>query len=603
MLFRPLSALAWASLCTAAATTRLLKERVHDPHHWRRVDTAPRSHVIPLKLALPQSRFDELEDHLLAVSDPEHERYGRHLTKGEVEELVRPGEESVRVVEEWLEEMGFGEGEAEWSVARDWVLVKVPVGLAEDMLDTTFHTWQHTSSGAYTVRTTSYALPKHVHPHIELVYPTTYFGDMRPMSSTVQTSKADKSLLENYRAAAAQRLQGSEANNGTIDPSCGQMITPDCLLDLYNARGYNASADSNNSVGVTGFLGQNAVFTDVQSFYADYVPEAANSSFNVVLVNGGENNQSLSEAGQEADLDVQYVFGLSYPTPGTFWSVGGSPPFDPDTSTPENRNEPYSDWLDYILAQDEIPQTVSSSYADDEQTVPMAYAQFVCRKFAQLGARGVSVLVASGDQGTGDVNPDPETSDLCIANDGSNHTMFLPKFPASCPYVTAVGGTREIPEVAANFSSGGFSNYFTTPKYQQSVVSSYISSHVPDSYISSGLMNASGRAFPDVSAQSVNYLTYFGGELSTNTGTSASAPAWAAIISLLNDARLRNGRSALGFLNPLLYSKNVSAALNDITEGANLGCGTEGFNATEGWDPVSGLGTPDFWKLKAVVAP
>lgn len=58
---------------------------------------------------------------------------------------------------------------------------------------------------------------------------------------------------------------------------------------------------------------------------------------------GGENNQSLSEAGQEADLDVQYAFGLTYPTPGTFWSVGGSPPFDPDTSTPKNRNEPYGD--------------------------------------------------------------------------------------------------------------------------------------------------------------------------------------------------------------------------------------------------------------------
>ena len=65
--------------------------------------------------------------------------------------------------------------------------------------------------------------------------------------------------------------------------------------------------------------------------------------------------------------------------------------------------------------------------------VPEAYAKRVCSKFAQLGARGVSVLVASGDQGTGDVNPDPETSNLCIANDGSNRTIFLPMFPASCP--------------------------------------------------------------------------------------------------------------------------------------------------------------------------
>ena len=58
---------------------------------------------------------------------------------------------------------------------------------------------------------------------------------------------------------------------------------------------------------------------------------------------GGENSQNISEAGQEADLDVQYAFGLTYPTPGTFWSVGGSPPFNPDTITPENLNEPYAD--------------------------------------------------------------------------------------------------------------------------------------------------------------------------------------------------------------------------------------------------------------------
>ena len=105
---------------------------------------------------------------------------------------------------------------------------------------------------------------------------------------------------------------------------------------------------------------------DVQSFYADYVPEASNSTFDVVLVNGtftittdshsahpdfscigGENPQNISEAGQEADLDVEYAFGLTYPTPGTFWSVGGSPPFDPDTINQVNQNEPYVDvrWI------------------------------------------------------------------------------------------------------------------------------------------------------------------------------------------------------------------------------------------------------------------
>ena len=53
---------------------------------------------------------------------------------------------------------------------------------------------------------------------------------------------------------------------------------------------------------------------------------------------GGLNNQTLAEAGAEANLDIQFGLGLSYPTPGTFWSVGGRPPFKPDLSTPINTN-------------------------------------------------------------------------------------------------------------------------------------------------------------------------------------------------------------------------------------------------------------------------
>ena len=61
------------------------------------------------------------------------------------------------------------------------------------------------------------------------------------------------------------------------------------------------------------------------------------------------------------------------------------------------------------------------------------------------------------------------------------------------------------------------------------------------------------------------------------SGTSAAAPAFAGIISMLNDARLSKGKPSLGFLNPLLYSK-LSGAFNDVTSGSNPGCGTTGFN-------------------------
>jgi len=105
-------------------------------------------------------------------------------------------------------------------------------------------------------------------------------------------------------------------------------------------------------------------------------------------------------------------------------SVGGSPPFKPDDATPTNSNEPYLSFLDFVLDQESIPQTFTTSYGDNEQTVPQDYAVAVCNGFAKLGARGSSVLFSSGDFGVG--------GGSCLSNDGKNRTEFMPIFPASC---------------------------------------------------------------------------------------------------------------------------------------------------------------------------
>jgi len=240
---------------------------------------------------------------------------------------------------------------------------------------------------------------------------------------------------------------------------------------------------------------------------------------------------------------------------------------------------------------------ISNSYADDEQTVPKSYAQRACAGFAQLGARGVTFIAGSGDGGVGDGDPDPATQE-CITNDGTNRTEFIPEFPASCPFITTVGGTILFPETAVSFSGGGFSNYFPRPSYQDAAVGSFLSKLPKGTY--AGLFNPNGRAIPDVSAQSNNFRVFIGGEPFLIGGTSASGPTFAGFVTLLNDGRLRARLPPLGFLNPLLYS-TAASGFNDITTGNNPGCGTEGFNATKGWDAVTGLGTPDFGKLLKLV--
>lgn len=149
--------------------------------------------------------------------------------------------------------------------------------------------------------------------------------------------------------------------------------------------------------------------------------------------------------------------------------------------------------------------------------------------------------------------------------------------------MTSVGATTGTsPETAADFSSGGFSNVFATPSFQTEDVAAYLAT-LGTNY--SGLYNASGRGFPDVSAQGENFVIGYEGDFYTVDGTSCSSPTFASVVALLNDALLSAGKSRLGWLNPWLYSN--ADALNDVTSGDNPGCDTNGFSAATGWDPVS----------------
>lgn len=270
-----------------------------------------------------------------------------------------------------------------------------------------------------------------------------------------------------------------------------------------------------------------------------------------------------------------------------------------DQEGPISTNEPYLEFLTYILALNDsaLPQTLTTSYGEEEQSVPEEYALEICDMFMQLGARGVSVLFSSGDSGLGK---------SCVSNVDES-TTFQPTFPAGCPYVTAVGATTgSAPEAGEGYSSGGFSIYHPRPAWQEEAVSAYLDS-IGDTY--AAFFNATGRGIPDVAAQGSMFMVRDKGQPSFMSGTSASAPVFAGAVALLNAARKSQGVPPLGFLNPWLY--NNTAALLDITSGFSSGCkrapelGAEGarWNCTAGWDPVTGLGTPKFAELLEAAAP
>ncbi|OTA62096.1 tripeptidyl-peptidase [Hypoxylon sp. EC38] len=570
-------------LFASAATAKVMDSLPSVPKGWTEVRQASPDDSVTLRVALPQQHAAALEQAVLEISTPGHPNYGLHMSRDQVRAYTAPTEHSVSSVVNWLAESGVKS-----SVNNDWITFTTNVKTADDLLNAKFAWYQYEKGGSPKLRTLSYSVPDELAGSIDLIQPTTRFGQLGAKRSTI----FEMQVLEPEEEEAVKAdiaVQAADCN-----PS---RITPDCLKSLYNIK-YTASPDG-NLVAFASYLEEYARYSDLQTFETQYVPQAAGQNFSVELINGGLNDQTSSDDSGEANLDVQYVLAVSNPVPILEYSTGGRGPLVPTHDEPgPSTNEPYLEFLTYLLDQEDsaLPQTISTSYGEEEQSVPADYALRVCNLFMQLGARGVSVLFSSGDSGPGD---------SCI-RESDQAPYFQPSFPAGCPYVTSVGATYNVePEQAVSFSSGGFSSLHAQPAWQADAVNEYLGL-IGNTY--SAYFNKSNRGFPDVAAQGSRFIVIDKGRSALLSGTSASSPVFAGVVALLNAARKSQGQPPLGFLNPWLY--NNSAALIDITSGYGSGCsGNSAFrngarwNATAGWDPVTGLGTPDFGKLLAAAAP
>jgi hypothetical protein len=155
-------------------------------------------------------------------------------------------------------------------------------------------------------------------------------------------------------------------------------------------------------------------------------------------------------------------------------------------------------------------------------------------------------------------------------------------------------------------SGGGFSNVAPTPAWQSASVKAFLAAGgvLPPSATD---YNATGRAYPDVSALGHNYPILAAGQWVAVDGTSCSSPVFASVIALANSARLAAGKKTLGFVAPAIYQIAASTpdAFNDITSGDNKctegGCNAKctGFGAVKGFDVPSGFGTPNIVSVVA----
>lgn len=394
------------------------------------------------------------------------------------------------------------------------------------------------------------------------------------------------------------------------------LMTPTTLERIYGLPNA-AIKDPRNVVCVVEFLEQYFNEDDLNLFFQETGVTPLKDP--IIL---GHNDQLEGEiSGGEAQLDIQYLMSLAPNATTWFWSVPGRSAF--------SRQEPFLTWLFEVNDLNDnvpFPLVYSISYGDDEATLPSKYLERINVEFLKMGLQGITILVASGDDGA---------SGYLTRSDPSVCAKSMPEAPASSPYVTAIGGTqwtRSYEPVCTQrykdslvggchfeaekacmsntggviTTGGGFSNLFDMPWYQKTSVDNYLTSKnsfpLEDSYF-----NKKGRGYPDISVYSNNYLVVMNRKWDLVHGTSASTPVVAAMVAHWNDLRLTHGFPPLGFINPLLYHINnvLPNAFYDVVEGDNK-CGVaqsvcceKGFHAARGWDAVSGLGTPRFDVINA----
>ncbi|KAH9036769.1 subtilisin-like protein [Lactarius deliciosus] len=531
--------------------------------NWESLGNPPSGTTIDLYVALKAHRENALIDTLYQVSDPNHPRYGAYLSKEQVADLVSPPPGTLELVNSWLEHHGVPSSSVSMTHGGTTLtLSDVPIIQANALLGASYQLYRHVETNETVVRTVGYALPAALHGLVQTVVPTTCF-------STAHTQWQSPRRRSGGATAGLKKPVSGEPVT-VLSSRDHDYTTPSFLRSLYKTTEYMPAAMDRNALGIVGMLNEYPSPEDLATFMSIYRSDGTNAAITVVQVNGG--GYDPTNPTSEANLDTQYATAMAYPTPVIFYSTGRGPADTTDW---------FVSWLNYIIMQGDIPRTISISYVADERLISVAYATI-------LGVLGVSVLITSGDDGVGKGD--------CVTNDGS--VRFYSQFPATCPYVTAVGGTtNHDPEIAASISGGGFSDHFRRPVYQEQAVTEFLQ-RLGNQY--QGQYNATSRGIPDISAQALRLPIVLKGRKYLVSGTSGSAPIVAGIISLLNDYLISQGKVTLGFLNPWLYGTGMSG-LTDITSGSNPGCNTDGFSAIEGWDPVTGLGTLDFQRLLLVL--
>ncbi len=372
--------------------------------------------------------------------------------------------------------------------------------------------------------------------------------------------------LDDRQAAFAHFRIRSAAAAGTA----GTFTAAD-LKNLYNfPQGVDGTGQT---IGIIE-LGGGYTTADLQTYFKGV--GLAVPSVTAVSVDGGANTPG-SDADGEVELDIEVSGTVA---PGANIAVYFAP----------NTDQGFIDAItDAVHDATRKPSVISISWGGPEDSWTAQSRTAMDAALQDAATLGVSVTIAAGDNGSTDG-----------AGDGKLHVDF----PCSSPFALACGGTtlkagngKITSEAVWNETSanegaggGGVSNEFALPTYQ---TKAGVPANPETKFVGRGVPDVSGNADPVT-----GYQVVVDGASIIVGGTSAVAPLWAGLIALLNQSL----GAPVGFLNPTIYGLGEGPFL-DITTGNNDDSGLGFYSAKAGWDPCTGLGSPNGTALLDALTP
>jgi kumamolisin len=353
-----------------------------------------------------------------------------------------------------------------------------------------------------------------------------------------------------------------------IRKNVGNAANPNASSGSYTAlqvaQAYNFPTETDGTGQTIGILELSGGFkaADLTTYFTSL--SIKTPKITAVSVDGATNSPTGSADGPdgEVELDIEVAGAIA---PAAQIAMYFTP----------NTDQGFLDALTTAVHDTTLkPSVVSISWGGPESSWTQQAMSAFSSACEDASTIGVTILAASGDDGS---------------TDGSAGGTPTVDFPASSPYVLGCGGTKLAlsgetisSEQAWNELSagegatgGGVSEFFALPSFQQSASVP----KAPNGFVGRGVPDVAGDADPET-----GYSVVVDGQQTVIGGTSAVAPLWAGLLARINQSL----GASVGYLNPLLYSAKAESSLHDITSGNN-----GSYSAGPGWDPCTGLGSPN----------